>query len=86
MKGCVIEANIGGQGQGWLPVFGSNLGVEIFLKKRKHHEKGVMKQKIQASLYTLRCDFKIVPFTLYTYVLAKILPNDVKFKKSHEKF
>ena len=46
MKGCVIEANIGGQGQAWLPVFGSNMGVEIFLKKRKHHEKGVLKYKI----------------------------------------
>ena len=66
MKGCIIEANIGGQGQGWLPI----------------------------SLYTLYWDFKIIPFTLYTYVLAKILQNGAKFiqktnssfKKSHEKF
>ena len=34
MKGCIIEANIGGQGRGWLPI----------------------------SLYTLYCDFKIIPF------------------------
>ena len=66
MKGCIIEANIGGQGQGWLPI----------------------------SLYTLHRDFKIIPFTLYTYVLAKILQNGAKFiqetnswlKKLHEKF
>ena len=66
MKGCIIEANIGGQGQGWLPI----------------------------SLYTLYWDFKIIPFTLYTYVLAKILQNGAKFiqktnswcQKSHEEF
>ena len=66
MKGCIIEANIGGQGQGWLPI----------------------------SLYTLYWDFKIIPFTLYTYVLAKILQNGAKFiqetnswfKKPHEKY
>ena len=52
MKGCIIEANIGGQGQGWLPI----------------------------SLYTLHRDFKIIPFTLYTYVLAKILQNGAKFR------
>ena len=32
---------------------GSNLGVEIFLKKREHQKKGVLKYKIEASLYTL---------------------------------
>ena len=42
MKGCIIEANIGGQEQGWL-LIGSNLGVEIFLKKREHHKKVVLK-------------------------------------------
>ena len=51
MKGCIIEANIRGQGQGWLPI----------------------------SLYTLYWDFKIIQFTLYTYVLAKILQNGDKF-------
>ena len=51
MKGCIIEANIRGQGQGWLPI----------------------------SLYTLYWDFKIFPFTLYTYVLATILQNGDKF-------
>ena len=51
MKGCIIEANIKGQGQGWLPI----------------------------SLYTLYWDFKIIQFTLYTYVLAKILQNGDKF-------
>ena len=56
-----------------------NLGVEIFLKKREHHEKIVVKQKIEASLYTLYCYFKIIPFTRYTYFLAKILQNGAKF-------
>ena len=66
MKRCIIEANIGGKGQGQLPF----------------------------SLYTLYWDFKIIPFTLYSYVLAMILQNGVKFiqkanswfKKSHEEF
>ena len=44
VKGFIIEANIGRQGQGCLPI----------------------------SLYTLYWDFKIIPFALYTYVLAKI--------------
>ena len=38
-----------------------------------------MKQKIEASLYTLDWGFKKIPFTLYTYVLvAKILQNGAK--------
>ena len=62
--------------------------IEIFLKKKEHHKKGV-------SLYTLCWDLKIIPFTLYTFVLAKILQNDAKimhtktdswFKKSLKKF
>ena len=56
MKGCITEANIGGQGQGWLPI----------------------------SLYTLYWDFKIIPFTLYTYVLAKILQNGPKFIQKNQ--
>ena len=32
---------------------GSNLGLEIFFKKREHQKKGVLKYKIEASLYTL---------------------------------
>ena len=51
MNGSIIEANIGGQGQGWLPI----------------------------SLYTLYRNFKIIPFTLFTYVLARILQNGAKF-------
>ena len=51
MKGCIIEANIGGQGQEWLPI----------------------------SLYTLYQDFKIISFSLYTYVLAKVLQSGTKF-------
>ena len=45
-------------------------------------------------MYTSYWDFKITPFTLYTYVLAKILQNGEKFKgktgswfkTSHEEF
>ena len=91
MEGCIIEANIAGQGQGWLPI-SWDVGVEIL--KKVHHKKGVLKQKSDASLYTLYWDFKIIPFTVYTYVLADISQNNAKliqkteswFKKSHEKF
>ena len=38
-----------------------------------------MEQKIEASLYTLYWGFKKTPFTLYTYVLAKLLQNGAKF-------
>ena len=53
MKGCIIEANIGGQGQGWLAI----------------------------SLHTLCWNFKVIPFTVYTYISARILQNDAKFKQ-----
>ena len=58
---------------------GFNLGVGILLKKREHHKKGVLKQKSEASLYTLYWDFKISSFQLYNYVLAKVLQNGAKF-------
>ena len=37
-----------------------------------------MKQKIETSLYTFYWDFEIIPFTLYTYFLTKILQNGSK--------
>ena len=40
-----------------------------------------MKKKIEAHLYNLYMGFKKTPFTLYTYVLAKILQNGAKFIK-----
>ena len=47
----------------------------------EHQKKGVLKLKIEASLYTLDWGFKKIPFTLYTYVLvAKILQNGAKFR------
>ena len=58
---------------------GSNLGVEVFFKKREHQKKGALKQKIEASLYTLYWDFKKIRFTLYTYLSTKILQNSAKF-------
>ena len=54
---------------------GSNLGVEIFFKKREDQKKGALKKKAEASLYTLYWGFKKNPFTLYTYVLQ----NGAKF-------
>ena len=61
--------------------FGSNLWVQIFLKMREHQKKGALKQKIEASLYTLDWDFKKTPFALDTYVsVAKILQNGAKFR------
>ena len=52
---------------------------------RYHKKKGALKQKFEASLYTLKLGFKKIPFTLHTYVLvAKILQNGAKsrYKKS----
>ena len=47
----------------------------------EHQKKGVLKLKIEASLYTLDWGFKKIPFTLYTYVLCfKILQNGAKFR------
>ena len=46
---------------------------------RENQKKGALKQKIEASLYTLYWGFKKIPFTLYTYVLDKILQNGAKF-------
>ena len=58
---------------------GSNLGVEIFLKKVEHQKKGALKYKIEAPLYALYWGFQKIPFQLYIYVLAKTLQNGVKF-------
>ena len=52
-----------------------NLWVQICLKMREHKKKIVLKWKIEVSLYTLYWDFKKIPFTLYTCVLAKALQN-----------
>ena len=51
------------------------------MKKRKHRKKGVLKKKIEVSLHALYWGFKKIPFTFYTYVLAKILQNGAKFIK-----
>ena len=60
--------------------FGSKLWGQIFLKMREYQKKCALKQNIEASLYTLDLGFKKIPFTLYTYVLAKILQNGAKFR------
>ena len=61
------------------PLFGSNLWVQIFWKMREYQKKGALKQKIEASLYTLVSRKFNLLFTLYTYVLANILQNGAKF-------
>ena len=58
---------------------GCNLGTEIFLKNRKHQKKGELKLKFEVSPYTLYWGFKKILFTLYTFVLFKILLNGAKF-------
>ena len=60
---------------------GSNLGFEIFLKKREHHKKGCIEIEDGGfSVYTL-CIGVSRKFHLnfYSYVLAKILKNGAKF-------
>ena len=48
---------------------------------REHQKKGALKQKIEASLYTLDWGFKKIQITPDTYVLvAKILQNGTKFR------
>ena len=49
----------------------SNVGVEIFLKKRKHQKKGALKQEVETSMYTFFFLLSIVilkkiQFTLFT--------------------
>ena len=56
----------------------SDLVVEIFLKKKEHQKKGALRQKIGAALYTLYWGFKKIQFTLYTYIVAKILQTGAK--------
>ena len=63
-----LTLNNNGGKQHCLPIW-----VEVFLKN------GALKQKIEVSLYTMYWGFKKIPFTLYTYILAKILQNGLKF-------
>ena len=56
---------------------GSNLGVEIYLKRREHQKKAAL--KIEASQYILYWGFKKMSFKLYIYVLGKILQDGAKF-------
>ena len=79
MKGVSLRLILEDKGKGGYQFVGSNLGVEILSETRGHHKKGVLKQKIEVFLYTLYWDFKIIPFTLCTYVLAKILQNGANF-------
>ena len=52
--------------------------VETFLEKWKHQKK-VVSLSVDASLFTLYWGFKNISFTLYTYILTKILQNGAKF-------
>ena len=49
------------------------------MKNNEHEKKDALKKKIELPLYTLYWGFKKIPFTVYTYVLAKILQNGAKF-------
>ena len=60
---------------------GSNLGVEIFLKKREHQKKGGLRLEDWGTSVHFVLGFKKLSFTLYTYVLVKILQNVAKFIK-----
>ena len=40
---------------------GSNLGFEIFLEKREHQKKGVLKKRTGEPLYILHWGFKKIP-------------------------
>ena len=51
MKDVSLRLILEEKGKGGYQFIGSNLGVKIFLKKREHHEKGVLKQKIEAYVY-----------------------------------
>ena len=55
---------------------GSNLWVQIFWKMREYQKKGALKQKIEASLYTLVSRKFNLLFTLYT------LQNSARFRYS----
>ena len=62
---------------------GSNQWIQIFFKMREHQKDGALKQKIEASFYTLDRHLKKIRFTLYSYVLvAKILQNGAKSTKA----
>ena len=52
------------------------MGLDIF--EREHQKNGALKKKIEGSLYTLYWSLKKIPFTFYTYFLAKILQNGAK--------
>ena len=57
------------------------------MEMTEHQKKGALKQKIEASLFTLDLGFKKIPFTLDIYVLvAKILENGAKFRDAKAGF
>ena len=60
--------------------FGSNLWVQIFLNMKEHQKKSALKQKIEASLYTLDRGFKKISFTLYLHLCFSLQNGGTKFK------
>ena len=48
----------------------------------EYQKKGALNLKIEASLYTFVSKKFILPFLLYTYVVANILQNGAKFRYS----
>ena len=52
----------------------------------EYQKKGALNKKIEASLYSLDLGFKKIPFTLCTYVSAKILQKSARFRYSKAGF
>ena len=64
MKECILEANLEGQmvvSNSVYHFWVSNLGFEIFLKKRKHQKKGVLKKRTGEPLHILHWGLKKIP-------------------------
>ena len=59
---------------------GSNLGVAIFFQKKEHEKEVRLDRRLRLPcIYTLYWGFREIPFTLYTYVLTKMLQIGATF-------
>ena len=81
MKRC-IPVRLIVKDKGGKKYFKLTFWVQMFWKMREYQKKGAVKQKIEASLYTLVSRKFNLLFTLYTYVIANIFQNDANFRYS----
>ena len=79
MKRC-IPVRLIVKDKGGKKYFKLTFWVQMFWKMREYQKKGAVKQKIEASLYTLVSRKFNLLFTLCTYALANILQNGAKFR------